>query len=140
MLLVMTFGVVLFTLLVQGTTIKRLLGIVGLAGTSETSIEHQRRQGRIISARAGRRELETSTRRRRHPILGLGITETTFTTLSSSQAVDLSDCTFRPTLASKRRPSSRSERISSTPNVPDFETPFAPGWFRRREHTPSPPI
>lgn len=57
-LLMMTFGVVLFTLLVQGTTIKRLLVAVGLAGKSEAAIEHQHRQGRIISARAGRRELE----------------------------------------------------------------------------------
>ena len=57
-LLVMTFGVVLFTLLVQGTTIKRLLGIFGLTGASETAIEHERRQGRILAARAGRRELE----------------------------------------------------------------------------------
>ena len=57
-LLVMTFGVVLFTLLVQGTTIKPLLNRVGLAGKSEAATEHQRRQARILSDRAGRRELE----------------------------------------------------------------------------------
>ena len=57
-LLVMTFGVVLFTLLVQGTTIKRLLDAVGLSGKSEVATEHQRRQARILTARAGRRELE----------------------------------------------------------------------------------
>ena len=57
-LLVMTFGVVLFTLLVQGTTIKRLLDAVGLAGKSEVATEHQRRQAKILAARAGRRELE----------------------------------------------------------------------------------
>ena len=57
-LLVMTFGVVLFTLLVQGTTIKWLLSKVGLTGTSESVIEHERRQGRVLAARAGRRELE----------------------------------------------------------------------------------
>jgi CPA1 family monovalent cation:H+ antiporter len=48
----MTFGVVLFTLLVQ--LIKRL----GLCGTSVSEEDQQRKQARIYSPRAGRRELE----------------------------------------------------------------------------------
>ena len=54
---VMTFGVVLFTLLVQGTTIKRVLDLVGISRPSRVAIEHQRRQARLFAARAGRREL-----------------------------------------------------------------------------------
>ena len=54
---VMTFGVVLFTLLVQGTTIKRLLDRVGISRPSVSPLEHQRRQARLFAARAGRKEL-----------------------------------------------------------------------------------
>ena len=54
---VMTFGVVLFTLLVQGTTIEWVLGKVGISRPSAATVEHQRRQARLFAARAGRREL-----------------------------------------------------------------------------------
>ena len=54
---VMTFGVVLFTLLVQGTTIRWVLDIVGISRPSPVAIEHQRRQARLFAARAGRKEL-----------------------------------------------------------------------------------
>ena len=54
---VMTFGVVLFTLLVQGTTIKRLLDLVGISRPSATALEQQRRQARFFAAWGGRQEL-----------------------------------------------------------------------------------
>ena len=54
---VMTFGVVLFTLLVQGTTIKRLLDLVGISRPSATALEQQRRQARFFAAWGGRKEL-----------------------------------------------------------------------------------
>ncbi len=56
-LLVMTFGVVLFTLLVQGTTISGLIGRLGLSG-QEASQRHQEEiQARIYSRRAGAAEI-----------------------------------------------------------------------------------
>ncbi len=55
---VMTFGVVLFTLLVQGLTIGRLIKRLGLAAKAEERIEQQRRQARIYAQQAGLDELE----------------------------------------------------------------------------------
>lgn len=55
---VMTFGVVLFTILVQGTTIERLIQRLGLAHSSPQSLESQRRQARAYAKRAGRKELD----------------------------------------------------------------------------------
>ncbi len=55
---VMTFGVVLFTILVQGTTIERLIDRLGLAGGSEQSKESQRRQANAYAKRAGLHELD----------------------------------------------------------------------------------
>lgn len=55
---VMTFGVVLFTILVQGTTIERLIQRLGLAPTSLQSLESQRRQAVAYAKRAGRKELD----------------------------------------------------------------------------------
>lgn len=57
-LLSMTFGAVLFTLLVQGTTIKRAIEWAKIPGTSSILIDYQRFQGRFLAARAGRLELE----------------------------------------------------------------------------------
>jgi CPA1 family monovalent cation:H+ antiporter len=53
----MTFGVVLFTLLVQGTTIESLIRRLGLAETSEQRERQEYRQARLYAARAARREL-----------------------------------------------------------------------------------
>ncbi|MEE9472907.1 MAG: hypothetical protein V3V82_02870, partial [Acidimicrobiia bacterium] len=55
---VMTFGVVLFTLLVQGITIERLIMRLGLASKPVEQVEQQRRQARIYAQRAGLDELE----------------------------------------------------------------------------------
>ena len=55
---VMTFGVVLFTLLVQGVTIERLINRLGLAAKPVERVEQQRRQARIYAQRAGLDELE----------------------------------------------------------------------------------
>lgn len=57
-LMSMTFGAVLFTLLVQGTTIKRAIAWAKIPGTSSILIDYQRFQGRFLAARAGRLELE----------------------------------------------------------------------------------
>ena len=54
---VMTFAVVLFTLLVQGTTIEALIRRLGLAERPEHLLEHQRRQARLFTKRAGLQEL-----------------------------------------------------------------------------------
>ncbi len=55
---VMTFGVVLFTLLVQGLTIERLIKRLGLSVRVEERIEQQRRQARIYAQQAGLDELD----------------------------------------------------------------------------------
>lgn len=54
---VMTFGVVLFTILVQGTTIERLIERLGLVQHRPQVIESQRRQALAYARQAGRREL-----------------------------------------------------------------------------------
>jgi CPA1 family monovalent cation:H+ antiporter len=54
----MTFSVVLFTILVQGTTIEALIRRLGLAQRPPQSIEQQRRQALVYAKRAGQRELE----------------------------------------------------------------------------------
>ncbi|MCA9974769.1 MAG: sodium:proton antiporter, partial [Anaerolineales bacterium] len=55
---VMTFGVVLFTLLVQGTTIERLIRHLGLAEKPSQRMALQHTLGSVYAKRAGRRELE----------------------------------------------------------------------------------
>ena len=55
---VMTFGVVLFTLLVQGTTISGLIRRLGLADKPEAIVEQQRKQATMVAKRAGRAELD----------------------------------------------------------------------------------
>jgi len=53
----MTFGVVLFTLLVQGTTIERLIKKLGLAKKSQRQLEKERNLGQFYAARAAQEEL-----------------------------------------------------------------------------------
>jgi CPA1 family monovalent cation:H+ antiporter len=53
----MTFGVVLFTLIVQGTTIERLIKRLGLAKKSKLQIEKERSIGRYYTALAANKEL-----------------------------------------------------------------------------------
>lgn len=55
---VMTFGVVLFTLLVQGTTINTLIARLGIAGVSAAVVDQQRIQAQIYAKQAAKRELE----------------------------------------------------------------------------------
>lgn len=57
-LLVMTFGVVLFTLLVQGTTITALISKLGMSGMEENQRHQQEIQARIYSRRAGAAEIK----------------------------------------------------------------------------------
>jgi CPA1 family monovalent cation:H+ antiporter len=54
----MTFGVVLFTLLVQGTTIQFLLTKLGLTEQPEHRVRREKQLGRLFTARAGLRRLE----------------------------------------------------------------------------------
>jgi Na+:H+ antiporter len=54
---VMTFGVVLFTLLAQGTTMQVLMRRLGLTGRNESELEYERRHGRLLAVRAGREHL-----------------------------------------------------------------------------------
>ncbi len=58
LLRVMTFGVVLFTLLGQGTTMQLLMRRLGLVKRGEFELEQERRRGRLMSARAERAQLE----------------------------------------------------------------------------------
>ncbi len=54
---VMTFGVVLFTLLVQGLTIAGLIRRLGLAGKDETELAQQHLQARLVMSRAAQDEI-----------------------------------------------------------------------------------
>lgn len=54
---VMTFGVVLFTLLVQGTSMSALINRLGLAGKEVNELEQQTHQARIHMHRAGQAEV-----------------------------------------------------------------------------------
>jgi CPA1 family monovalent cation:H+ antiporter len=59
LLRVMAFGVVLFTLLAQGTTMQVLLGRLKLTvKPTDTELEFERRQGRLLALRAGWHRLE----------------------------------------------------------------------------------
>jgi monovalent cation:H+ antiporter, CPA1 family len=51
---VMTFGVVLFTLLAQGTTMQLLLRRLGLLQRAEVELEYERRHGQLMGTRAAR--------------------------------------------------------------------------------------
>ena len=55
---VMSFGVVLFTLLIQGTTMNTLLCRLGLTQRKDSEVEYERRHGRLIAARAGYERLK----------------------------------------------------------------------------------
>jgi len=54
---VMTYGVVLFTLLIQGTTISTLMERLGLANKVENELTQQTYQARIHMSRAGQAEM-----------------------------------------------------------------------------------
>lgn len=58
LLRVMTFGVVLFTLLAQGTTMNLLLLRLGLVQREEAELEQERRRGRLMAAHAERERLQ----------------------------------------------------------------------------------
>ncbi len=55
--LVMTFGVVLFTLLIQGTTMATLIRKLGLAGRADNEVAQQQHQAKIAMKRAGQAEV-----------------------------------------------------------------------------------
>lgn len=55
---IMTFGVVLFTLLVQGATISRIIERLNLSRRLGRVVAQQRYQGMLFASRAGKRELD----------------------------------------------------------------------------------
>ncbi len=55
---VMTFGVVLFTLLAQGTTMQFLLRCLGIGVAPPLELEYERRHGRLIAAQAAFRRIK----------------------------------------------------------------------------------
>jgi CPA1 family monovalent cation:H+ antiporter len=57
LLRVMAFGVVLFTLLAQGTTMQLLMRRLGLVRRAEAQLEYERRSGRLMASRAARQRL-----------------------------------------------------------------------------------
>ncbi len=54
---VMAFGVVFFTLVVQGLTLGPMVARLGLVERSQTQIEYERRQGRALTSRAAYQHL-----------------------------------------------------------------------------------
>ncbi|MDQ6788221.1 MAG: Na+/H+ antiporter [Acidobacteriota bacterium] len=58
LLRVMTFGVVLFTLLAQGTTMQFLMRRLGIGQPARLELEYERRHGRLIAAQAALRRIE----------------------------------------------------------------------------------
>ncbi|MCZ7671141.1 MAG: hypothetical protein M5U34_30345 [Chloroflexi bacterium] len=54
----MTFGVVLFTLVVQGTTIEKLINHLKPAVKPQPRVTQQRLQATIYAKRAGKQELD----------------------------------------------------------------------------------
>jgi CPA1 family monovalent cation:H+ antiporter len=55
---VMTFGVVLFTLLAQGTTMQMLLRRLGLLQRAEAELEYERRHARLMATRAAQGRIQ----------------------------------------------------------------------------------
>ena len=58
LLRVMTFGVVLFTLLAQGTTMQFLMRRLGIGVAPALELEYERRHGRLLAAQAAYRRIE----------------------------------------------------------------------------------
>ncbi|MGI8554780.1 MAG: Na+/H+ antiporter [Pyrinomonadaceae bacterium] len=58
LLRVMTFGVVLFTLLAQGTTMQFLMKWLGIGVAPPLELEYERRHGRLIAAQAAFRRIK----------------------------------------------------------------------------------
>jgi len=58
LLAVMAFGVVLFTLLAEGTTMQFLLKWLGLVGRTTMQLDYERRQANVLAARAAHKRLE----------------------------------------------------------------------------------
>jgi CPA1 family monovalent cation:H+ antiporter len=58
LLRVMTFGVVLFTLLMQGTTMQLLLRRLGLLEREEAELEYERRHARLMATRAAQSRVQ----------------------------------------------------------------------------------
>ncbi|HMR64898.1 MAG TPA: Na+/H+ antiporter [Anaerolineae bacterium] len=58
MILAMTFGVVLIMLLAQATTMEWLLKRLGLVGRPNLEVEYELQRGKLLTARAARRQLE----------------------------------------------------------------------------------
>lgn len=58
LLRVMTFGVVLFTLLAQGTTMQLLLRRLGIGQPEAIELEYERRHGRLLAAQAALRRVK----------------------------------------------------------------------------------
>lgn len=58
LLRVMTFGVVLFTLLAQGTTMQFLMKRLGIGVAADLELEYERRHGRLIAAQAALHRIE----------------------------------------------------------------------------------
>ena len=57
-LLAMTFAVVLFTLLIQATTIPTLLSKLGFTNKSTTPVDYELVQGQLLATRAARRHID----------------------------------------------------------------------------------
>ena len=83
----MTFGVVLFTLLVQGTTIEKRIKNLGLSRKSQSQIEKERYLGRYYAARAAHEELN---RLHRKGVVSGSLWEA----MSAAQQAELEQCDY----------------------------------------------
>ncbi|MCW5851475.1 MAG: Na+/H+ antiporter [Anaerolineae bacterium] len=83
LLRVMTFGVVLFTLLVQGTTMQLLLKRLGLVERSADRLAYERTRGELLAVRAG---IDQLRRLQAHKQLPLNVWETVGPRLEAAEA------------------------------------------------------
>lgn len=102
LLRVMTFGVVLFTLLGQGTTMSLLLRRLGIIGREEVKLEYERRHGRLAAARAAFERL-----RRLHDE-GM-ISATTWEQLSTKLEAEIQHCLDAQKEMLREQPALQSE-------------------------------
>jgi CPA1 family monovalent cation:H+ antiporter len=106
-LCIMAFGVVLFTLLVQGTTMSVLLRRLGLVQRGEVELEYERRHGRLVAARAARDHIQQLHQ------AGL-ISATTWDELQPELEQQIQDYQEAQRALLREQPALRSEEIDDT--------------------------
>jgi CPA1 family monovalent cation:H+ antiporter len=91
LILSMTFGVVLVMLLLQATTIERLLRWLGLIGRPPLRVSYEEKRGQMLTLRAARRELEAMHTEGQLSPRAWEVLESEVTTAEAEAAADLRD-------------------------------------------------